>query len=332
MSRLTKDEFRSLLSVPDLLLAPGRALVRGNITLVLFSTALAFPIWFSFLLCGRILSQLALRMTGESALLSQVIPLLIPSLLWIAAIPFFITAVVLPLRLLWFRDKIKLEALIDEFFPTFQRACISTLYCAATLLGVALLLVGAFHASVWLKATYSIGMPILPLAATVLTLVTLIFFKRLLIMILLPFTATASALSRAESATVTQNLLDGQRAGFVFLIVAAASALYGVGVLFREPIPSYGSISAIQGFSYGIVVWYFMSVLTVFSLAAGESQTAQQVKLLRESATPVRVKRKAVQKAPANVVDTTRKRRIIEAKSGRATTALTPKDLELIFR
>lgn len=332
MSRLVRGKFSSILSLPDLLLAPLRALMRGHLTLITFTCIIAIPIWFSFLLCGNIISQIIVRLLGAGSALAQLMPSLVFTGIWIIALPFFLTAVILPIRLIWHNEKLSISALCLDFFGTFQKASKAVLLAAAPLLALSLLFIGAYNLAPYLVSKLALQFSTVQVGVVLCSLVSLILIKKILQFAIFPISSVALNLGTREAALATAQALRSR--GLIILVVLALAglALVKTNMYLHADIFTLKNVSAIEAASYAVIIWYLLSTLSVFILAASENEAANYLQALRQAATPIRIQRTEAKPKVSEIHDDTRKRKVLASKHRRATTALTPKDLELMFR
>ncbi len=332
MARLTNHRLSPIIAPLDLALAPLRALARGHIILILFTGAIALPVWFFSLFFGKILMHLVEHWIGLSNPFAAIVPSVVYLSVWIIALPFFLSAALLPIRLLWHNDSLKVEALISGALPSLQRTAVAIMFSTLGLLLIILAFCGVVGSSKYLLSNYLNQTQLLYLQYGVIFTLGIGLMRTILFCIMLPIVSISLGLSINEARHLTLRSLTSASWLLTLFIAACVASAYYTNLFFHGGALSISEVSVIEVSSYGIILWYFAVVSACFVLGANESTASSHFKALRGAASPIKVTNTLPSQVQLEQSDDSKKRKVLAEKKRRATTALTPKDVELIFR
>ena len=331
-----RNEFSSSAKLSTILLNPIKALIFGNVRLILFSALLIAPTWFFFLSVDHFLGKVLEHFLSQHSLVNAS-SIALSGFVWSIAIPILLVAIVVPVRVLWFKKRITFGSMFAEIMPSLQRAYLSSLLSLVGifLLGAALLFAINFIGTFLLADIAAEELRLLLIGLS--TLFGLLAFRVFANLLVLPFLTTGSGLSLRDALASIPQVLRKQHLSLLMILTLFAAAIVSVNFLFHGAFWQFEKLIPYELTCFAGIVWYMLGCITTFCLASAESANANQLRYLRELASPIVIKHHDVRKKSRTKKEPKRPR--IKAptvdtgrfRAHRKTTAISAQEMQLLL-
>ena len=269
--------------MPAVLLAPLRALVLGHLLLVIYTGFIAIPALFLGIVAHRLTTNVLVANLSSDAWYAGSLSYLSGAAALVLFFPFLLVAVMLPIRTIWFENRLRVFSLIRDSVPTFMKAFTATLMSALGLcaIGLVLLLIYSGIYRLALFIGFTLEAPLI--AKVVLAISALVALRIVVNLIAVPFVAAGMNLPAREALASFPYFIKSRRFSLGILIGIQAFLITAGIVLVLG-----GVFTPLSEAVLGFIAWYCLATICVFSLGSSEQVTTHHFQLLREAATPIR--------------------------------------------
>jgi hypothetical protein len=313
-------------SLLELLIAPLGLLSAGRAVLLIYTISLS--------LAGLVIAKMifALLTIFSAKLIDPLTPLsgiaevagvLVVSM---ALLPLILLSVVIPIKAAWNKRALNPKQFIKSCLTSLPRALPASLLLLAALFtlvgGLTALYFGLAQSSNLSALTFNY------LFSLGLVLLAMIIFKPLLRLILQPFLAITRDLNVRESFSATSLYLKDNYFALSLVLISTLGGLILTNYLWNDYTLTLNNFSPTEITLYLTIIWYSLALVAVFSMMVSANSASNQMSRLKGAATPMVINTQRVQ---ALQRDDSLADDPSLARKRRPTTALTPKDRELLF-
>lgn len=253
------------------LMFPLRALRKGGILLFAYTGALGVATYLGLSKLERVLYEAVSYLAGQAQIDSTAVAFLLLTIsgaLWILALPLLLTAVALPIRILWVHGTLKNTQLLTDTLPS-MKASIRTIALMIKLelrYFIPLLLMICLYVPFIRSASHTAVAQVFSLALATVIFVT---FYRALPGLLSPLLAILGRFRGREAVIYSESILREKRSELLLVSISSVAVLL---FLYRawhgRTLAQPAAFSGLEVGAYVFVMWYALVLLSASILEA----------------------------------------------------------------